>query len=110
MKKVKEFIKEHKWVIVNGAVMGALCGLSCYAGYEYCLRHEPVLADGIIKDVLNNSVKQYGNVSHVYGRAIQNGGYKPSELGQLGKDMIKVGVPADKVFTHFIVIGSPDKK
>lgn len=37
-------------------------------------------------------------------------GYKPTELGQLGKDMIKVGVPADKVFTHFIAMGSPDKK
>lgn len=75
------------------------------------MRYETVLVDGIIKDVLNDSVKRYSNVSRIYGRAMEpDNGYKPTELGQLGKDMIKVGVPADKVYTHFIVIGSPDKK
>lgn len=31
-------------------------------------------------------------------------------LGKIGEKMMKVGVPADKVFTHFITIGSPDEK
>lgn len=108
MKKVRNFIKEHKWAIINGAVGGIL---GYYAGHRHCLRHETVLVDGIIKDVLNDSVKRYSNVSRIYGRAMEpDNGYKPTELGQLGKDMIKVGAPADKVYTHFIVIGSPDKK
>ncbi len=114
MKKVKDFIKEHKWTIINGTVGavigGTLCGLGCYAGYKYCLRHETILADGVIKDVIENSVKRYGNVTRIYGRATLNDGYKPIELGLLGEDMVKVGVPADKIFTHFVIMGEPDKK
>ena len=111
MKKVKDFIKEHKWTIIGGTVGGALCGLGCYAGYSYCFRHELVLDDGIAKNVIVDAIKRYTYYTKVYGRAMEpDNGYKPTELGQLGKDMIKGGVPADKVFTHFIAIGSPDKK
>lgn len=111
MKKVKDFIKEHKWEIVNGAVGGALCGLSWYAGYRYCFRHELVLNDGIAKDVIADAIKRHTNYVKVCGITMKpDNGYKPTELGQLGKDMIKVGVPADKILTHFIAIGGSDKK
>lgn len=114
MKKVKDFIKEHKWTIINGAVGtvigGTLCGLGCYAGYGYCLKHKTVLADGITKEVIDNAIEQYHNNLCVHGRAIHNGGYKPIELGRLGEDMMDTGAPADKVFTHFIAFAGPDKK
>lgn len=111
MKKVKDFIKEHKWEIVNGAVGGALYGLGCYAGYRYCFRHELVLNDGIAKYVIVDAIKRYTNYTNIYGKVMEpDNGYKPTELGQLGKNMIEAGVPADKLLTHFIAIGSPDKK
>lgn len=59
--------------------------------------------------VLDDAIKRYDNWTSAYGVCIDDG-YNSTELGKIGEKMIKVGVPADKVFTHFIAMGSPDKK
>lgn len=44
-----------------------------------------------------------------YGVRIDDG-YNSTELGKIGEKMMKIGVPSDKVFTHFIAIGKPENK
>lgn len=100
MKKVKEFIEEHKMKIAGVIACGVSYGIGVYVGYRHCMRDITVLDDAI---------KRYDNWTSAYGVCIDDG-YNSTELGKIGEKMMKVGVPADKVFTHFITIGSPDEK
>ena len=59
--------------------------------------------------VLDDAIKRYANWTSAYGVCIDDG-YNSTELDKIGEKMMKVGIPADKVFTHFINIGSPDEK
>lgn len=49
MKKVKEFIEEHKMKIAGVIACGVSCGIGVYVGYSYCMRDITVLGDGIIQ-------------------------------------------------------------
>ncbi len=109
MKKVKEFIEEHKMEIAGIIACGVSCGIGAYVGYSYCMRHNTVLDDGIVKRVLDDAIKRYNNWMSAYGVYIDDG-YNSTELGKIGEKMMKVGVPSDKVFTHFIAIGKPENK
>ena len=91
MKKVKEFIEEHKMKIAGVIACGVSYGIGVYVGYRHCMRDITVLGDGIIKPVIDD-------------------GYNSTELGKIGEKIIKVWVPSDKVFTHFIAIGKPENK
>lgn len=42
MKKVKEFIEEHKMKIAGVIACGVSCGIGVYVGYSYCMRHNTV--------------------------------------------------------------------
>lgn len=109
MKKVKEFIEEHKMKIAGVIACGVSCGIGVYAGYGYCMRHNTVLDDDIIKHVIDDAVKRYDNWTSAYGVCIDDG-YNSTELGKIGEKMMKIGIPSDKVFTHFIAIGKPENK
>ena len=104
MKKVKEFIEEHKMKIAGVIACGVSYGIGVYVGYRHCMRDITVLGDGIIQFQmmpLNDMIT--GRVHMVFVLTMDT-------LGKIGEKMMKVGVPADKVFTHFITIGSPDEK
>lgn len=59
--------------------------------------------------VLDDAIKRYANWTSAYGVCIDDG-YNSTELGKIGEKMMKVGIPADKVFTHFINIGESRRK
>ena len=72
-----------------------------YEGYYSFRRwHNTVLDDGI---------KRYDIWTCAYCVCIDDG-YISTELGKSGEKLMKVGVPSDKVFTHFIAIGKPENK
>lgn len=56
MKKVKEFIEEHKMKIAGVIACGVSCGIGVYVGYSYCMRHNTVLDDGVIKHVIDDMI------------------------------------------------------
>lgn len=49
MKKVKEFIEEHKMKIAGVIDCGVSYGIGVYVGYRHCMRDITVLGDGIIQ-------------------------------------------------------------
>ena len=49
MKKVKEFIEEHKMKISGVIACGVSYGIGVYVGYRHCMRDITVLGDGIIQ-------------------------------------------------------------
>ena len=49
MKKVKEFIEEHKMKIAGVIACGVSYGIGVYVGYRHCMRDITVLGDGIIQ-------------------------------------------------------------
>ena len=109
MKKVKEFIEAHKMQIAGVIACGVSFGIGVYVGYRYCIRHNTVLDDGVIKHVIDDAIKRYDNCMSAYGFRIDDG-YNSTELGKIGEKIMKVGVPSDKVFTHFMAIGKPENK
>lgn len=49
MKKVKEFIEEHKMKIAGVIACGVSYGIGVYVGYRHCMRDITVLGDDIIQ-------------------------------------------------------------
>lgn len=49
MKKVKEFIEEHKMKIAGVIACGVSYGIGVYVGYRHCMSDITVLGDGIIQ-------------------------------------------------------------
>lgn len=56
MKKenVKNFIKQHKWEIINGTVGAVLVSVAFYSGYLYCIK------------VIDDAVTTYANCLKEY--------------------------------------------
>ena len=113
MKKVREFVEKHGDAIalVGGGIVIAVGGvlIGCELGYNNCIKRNTVLEDGtLLKSIIDDSISVYNNRHSMWGIARYN--VSQADLGAIGKCMAEAGVPAEKVFTHFIAIGEPESK
>ena len=104
--KIKEFWKNHKKEILPAVYVGALCGVSCWIGYSAATKK--IAYSHPVGSTFYDAVAKYGTKNTgIY--AARNHPLKPSELGKLGENMIKAGVPKDQILTHFLAFGKVDK-
>lgn len=103
--KIKEFVKNHKGVIINTAIIGTgvLCGALGYKyGHEYAIKNEYVLKDCNTIELLCSADNMHK--AKACFSLIDTNGIKPEQLGELGKAMIRCGFEKQS-YTHFLVIG-----
>lgn len=106
MKKVKEFCRKHKTAIafLTGAGV-VLIGGCIGVAVDKSNRRKFITENGhSILDVLDDYLSKARGDSKVFG-GTNVGPLKPSDLGEMGREMLNLGCPENQTFTHFIAIG-----
>ena len=105
---VKNYLKEHKWEIINAAIGGALIGISFYAGYQIAIKDvkgKLIITNKNLETLIEDASNKYDNGNGCMYSVIEPR-FNMNDLGKLSEKMIKAGCTDNHKFTHFVMFGA----